>query len=86
MLSVEDNFDFFEKYPTYLIWNLYTDRTEFMNEFKNHLINEGVIVQEINLLSDIYQNNPIKMLIIKLKEDDFRIIQEIKPEYNLSLL
>jgi hypothetical protein len=72
------------KQGCYLYINNCSTNPNFVQNFKTFL--ENKIVNEIDIISNIFNNKPIKILIVKIKEDDFRLIYEIHSADRLKIL
>ena len=67
----------------YLYTNNGYENRNFVKNFKSYLGKK--IVNEIEIVSDIFNNKPIKILVIKVNEDDYRLIYEMHSADRLKI-
>jgi hypothetical protein len=63
---------------------LYTDNSKFLSDFKNYLKNH--IVEEIPIVSDYFNNTPLNILIIKVEEENYKLVYEVSSKGNLAFI
>ena len=68
----------------YLYTNNGINNSSFSQNFKSFLGDR--IVDELEIMSDVFNNKPIKILIIKVNENDFRLIFEMHSADRLRIL
>lgn len=66
-------------FPAYILYN---NNKEFVQQFKLFLGDR--IIEEIEFVSDLFNNKLIKLLIIKVKEDDIRFVYEMNSADRLT--
>lgn len=79
----EDNFNKLLKDETQGCF-LYNNNQEFAERFKTFL--NGRIINEFSITSNLFNNSVIKILIIKVKEDEFRLVYEMNSGDRLSFV
>ena len=68
----------------YLYNNYNIHNPHFLQNFKDFLGDK--LIKEYEFVSDIFNNKTIKILKIKLKDDDFRLIYELSSADRLKIL
>ena len=65
--------------------NLFTDDPVFLSKFKKDLQDSGLLYYEEEIFSDIF-GTPIKFLIVRIGDDDFRVIHEMSSKNLLKVI
>ena len=86
LFSVDENYQMLlnQKQGCYLYNNNNKHNPNFLQDFKRFLGDR--IIEENNIVSDIFNNKSIKILKIKVGDDDFRLIYELNSADRLRIL
>jgi hypothetical protein len=86
LFSADENYQMLEyqKQGCYLYNNYNMHNPNFIQDFKKFL--GGRIIEEYNIISDIFNNKSIRILKIKVGDDDFRLIYELSSADRLKIL
>lgn len=86
LFSEDENYQMLlnQEQGCYLYNNYNINNQNFLQDFKIFLGDK--IIEEHNIVSDIFNNKPIKILKIKVGDDDFRLIYELSSADRLRIL
>ena len=65
--------------------NLFTDDPVFLRQFKQDLRKNDLLYYEKEIYSDVFKNR-IKFLIVRMGDDDFRIIHEMSSKNLMKII
>jgi hypothetical protein len=86
LFSLNENYEMLlnQKQGCYLYNNYNLHNPSFLQDFKKFLGDR--IIEEYNIISDIFNNKSIRILKIKVGDDDFRLIYELSSADRLRIL